>query len=154
MYALTAAHKTLPFSTYIRVKNLDNGRVAIVKVNDRGPFYPGRIIDLSYRAAIQLGLLPKGTAHVQIEAIKTFSHPTHATAVGKYYIQAASFAKFRSAQQFRRMILTHSSRPVFIVHQDKKFQVRIGPFLDKKQVNKAEALLLKRGIKGGFTIVI
>jgi rare lipoprotein A len=75
MYAMTAAHKTLPLPTYVEVKNLDNGRKIIVKVNDRGPFYEGRIIDLSYAAAIKLGINKKGTGRVEIRAIDP-SQPT------------------------------------------------------------------------------
>ncbi|MGH8505362.1 MAG: septal ring lytic transglycosylase RlpA family protein [Stenotrophobium sp.] len=69
MYAMTAAHKRLPLPTFVRVTNLDNGKTAIVKVNDRGPFHSSRIIDLSYAAAAKLGMLAKGTAHVQLDAI-------------------------------------------------------------------------------------
>ena len=67
MYALTAAHKTLPLPTYVRVKNLSNGREAIVKVNDRGPFHSERIIDLSYAAAAKLGINKAGVAEVEVE---------------------------------------------------------------------------------------
>jgi len=69
MYAMTAAHKTLPIPVYVEVTNLDNGRKAIVRVNDRGPFHPGRIIDLSYAAATRLGVAQTGTAHVKIRVI-------------------------------------------------------------------------------------
>jgi len=69
MYAMTAAHKSLPLPTYVEVKNLDNGRSAIVRVNDRGPFHSGRIIDLSYAAAVRLGVNTKGVARVEIRAI-------------------------------------------------------------------------------------
>ena len=69
MYAMTAAHKTLPLPTYAEVINLDNGRKIIVKINDRGPFHPGRIIDLSYAAAKKLGMTGKGTAPVQVRAL-------------------------------------------------------------------------------------
>ncbi|MBA4696238.1 MAG: septal ring lytic transglycosylase RlpA family protein [Legionella sp.] len=69
MYAMTAAHKTLPLPTYVRVRNLSNGREVIVKVNDRGPFYKDRIIDLSYAAGAKLGLLVKGVAMVEVEAL-------------------------------------------------------------------------------------
>lgn len=70
MYAMTAAHKTLPIPSYVRVMNLENGRSAIVRVNDRGPFHEGRIIDLSYAAAKKLGYHHKGTAKVTIEVIE------------------------------------------------------------------------------------
>jgi rare lipoprotein A len=74
MYAMTAAHKTLPLPTYARVTNLQNGRSAVVKVNDRGPFYADRVIDLSYAAASKLGVVKNGTAFVEIRAIDP-AHP-------------------------------------------------------------------------------
>ncbi len=69
MYAMTAASPTLPLPTYVQVTNLDNGRKAIVKVNDRGPFKKGRLIDLSYLAALKLGIVATGTAHVEVRAV-------------------------------------------------------------------------------------
>ncbi len=69
MYAMTAAHKTLPMNVYLKVTNLDNGRSTVVRVNDRGPFVRSRIIDLSYSAAKELGVVGPGTAPVRIEAL-------------------------------------------------------------------------------------
>ena len=69
MYAYSAAHKTLPLPSYAQVTNLENGRTVIVRVNDRGPFVQNRIIDLSYVAAVKLGVWPKGTAMVEVRAI-------------------------------------------------------------------------------------
>ncbi len=69
MYAYTGAHKTLPLPAYVRVRNLDNGRSLVLRVNDRGPFHPGRIIDLSYAAAIKLGVHLTGTARVEVETV-------------------------------------------------------------------------------------
>jgi rare lipoprotein A len=69
MYAMTAAHKTLPLPSYARVTNLDNGRSVVVRINDRGPFVDGRIIDLSYAAAARVGILGAGTGRVEVEAI-------------------------------------------------------------------------------------
>ncbi|MGB5325609.1 MAG: septal ring lytic transglycosylase RlpA family protein, partial [Pseudomonadales bacterium] len=69
MYQMTAAHKHLPLPSYVRVRNLENGREIIVRVNDRGPFHGNRIIDLSYAAATKLGMLRNGTAEVEIEVI-------------------------------------------------------------------------------------
>ena len=89
MYALTAAHKTLPLPTYVKVKNLENGRTAIIKVNDRGPFHHGRVIDLSYGSAVKLGLFPKGTAPVEIEALTLKS--SGKSHVAQYYLQAGAF---------------------------------------------------------------
>lgn len=69
MYAMTAAHKALPLPSYARVTNLDNGRTVVVRVNDRGPFHDGRIMDLSYAAAWRLGIAANGTGHVRVEGI-------------------------------------------------------------------------------------
>jgi rare lipoprotein A len=69
MHQLTAAHKTLPFGTRVRVTNLDNGRRVVVRINDRGPFIKGRIIDLSYAAARQVEMLEAGTARVRVEVV-------------------------------------------------------------------------------------
>jgi len=69
MFSMTAAHKSLPIPTYVKVTNLSNGRHVIVRVNDRGPFHEDRIIDLSYAAATKLGYANKGTAQVRVEAI-------------------------------------------------------------------------------------
>jgi len=65
----SAAHKTLPLPSYVRVTNLDNGRSLVVRVNDRGPFHPGRVMDLSYAAAVRLGVDRTGTARVELEAV-------------------------------------------------------------------------------------
>ncbi len=69
MYKMSGAHKTLPIPSYVRVTNLDNGRKAIVRINDRGPFHSDRIIDLSYAAAVKLDVTRTGTANVRLEAI-------------------------------------------------------------------------------------
>ena len=69
LYGMTAAHKTLPLPSYVRVTNLDNGKSVIVRVNDRGPFYSDRVIDLSFAAAKKLGYAETGTAHVKVEGI-------------------------------------------------------------------------------------
>ncbi len=69
VFAMTAAHKTLPLPSYVRVTNLENGKSAIVRVNDRGPFHQDRVIDLSYSAAYKIGMMGKGTAPVQVELL-------------------------------------------------------------------------------------
>jgi rare lipoprotein A len=74
MYSYSAAHKTLPLPSYARVTNLENGRSVVVRVNDRGPFVQNRIIDLSYVAAVKIGVWPKGTAMVEVRAIDP-AHP-------------------------------------------------------------------------------
>jgi rare lipoprotein A len=74
MYSMSAAHKTLPIPSYLKITNLDNGKKIVVRVNDRGPFHDDRIVDLSYAAAYKLGVLQNGTAPVQIESIVVNKH--------------------------------------------------------------------------------
>lgn len=74
MYGISAAHKTLPIPTYVKVTNLDNGKHVIVRVDDRGPFKPGRIIDLSYNVAQQLDVVRHGTARVEVEALAPYQY--------------------------------------------------------------------------------
>ena len=75
MYAMTAAHPTLPLPSYARVTNVANGKSVIVRVNDRGPFHPGRIIDLSFAAAYRLGVAQKGSGEVEVESILPATAP-------------------------------------------------------------------------------
>jgi rare lipoprotein A len=70
MYAMTAAHTTLPIPSYARVTRVATGRSVIVRINDRGPFHQGRMIDLSYAAALKLGFVPLGSAEVELESIE------------------------------------------------------------------------------------
>jgi rare lipoprotein A len=70
MYGMTAAHRTLPLPTYVEITNLDNGKRVVVRVNDRGPFHGGRLIDVSYAAAHRLGMLGHGTARVRVRALR------------------------------------------------------------------------------------
>jgi rare lipoprotein A len=76
MHALSAAHRTLPLPSWVRVTNLSNGRSVVLRVNDRGPFAdPGRrIIDVSYAAAVRLGMVEAGTASVRVQAIEPWQH--------------------------------------------------------------------------------
>jgi len=77
MYAMTAAHKNLPLPTYAKVTNLDNGKSIVVRINDRGPFSGNRIIDLSYTAAAKLGVVQRGLARVEIEALDPSARHRH-----------------------------------------------------------------------------
>jgi len=140
MYAMTAAHKTLPLPTYVEVKNLENGKKAIVKVNDRGPFHEGRIIDLSYAAATKLGVAGNGTAPVEIRAINTSALdlntssvvvPAAAKTSGKILVQVAAFNESAQAEQVATDLRGKRFQSVRVNVTDadgKKFyRVRIGP---------------------------
>lgn len=112
MYAMTGAHKTLRIPTYVKVTNLDNLKTVVVRINDRGPFHGGRIIDLSYAAASKLGYAETGTARVRVEAIDVQSwvqHPdqqsteAHALAVGeptRVSAQTVELASATSAESY------------------------------------------------------
>ncbi len=105
MYEMTAAHKTLPLPTFVRVKNLDNGKEVVVRVNDRGPFSKGRIIDLSYAAAKELEMTDAGTARVRITVLsQTQDHlRTEGKDIdidkGAYTIQIGSFTDQNNASR-------------------------------------------------------
>ncbi len=75
MYAYSAAHKSLPLPSFARVTNLDNGKSVVVRVNDRGPFHEGRVIDLSYAAAVRLGITQRGTGRVEVRALAADGKP-------------------------------------------------------------------------------
>ena len=95
MYAMTAAHKTLPLPAYVQVTNLRNGRSVVVRVNDRGPFKDGRIIDLSYTAASKLDMLKDGTTFVEVRALtpaQKAAPPAPPQTPDALYVQAGAFA--------------------------------------------------------------
>ena len=140
MYAMTAAHKTLPLPTYVEVTNKRNGRKAIVKVNDRGPFHPGRIIDLSYAAAQKLGVAGEGTAPVEIKAINTGALDLTTSSVvlpesnggdGKIHVQVAAMGTVNAAEDMATTLRdkNFNSVRVHVTEADGKkfYRVRIGP---------------------------
>lgn len=144
MYALTAAHKTLPLPSYIRVKNLDNGRSVVVRVNDRGPFHSNRVIDLSYAAAVKLGIFPKGTANVEIEAVKGY------TSSASFYLQAGAFTSNSAAQSLRDRLHRMTKSPVFVEHYQTSYVVKLGPFTNRNQTENLKKVLSRNGIYGSF----
>lgn len=148
MYVMTAAHKTLPLPTYVRVKNLSNGREAVVKVNDRGPFHSDRVIDLSYAAALKLGIFPKGTAPVEIETLKGPAGQAH------YYVQAGAFSSEILAKRLKEKLSHLTPSPVFIEHFNRRYVVRVGPFGDNNMANNLKTKLLRNGVTGSFSVLI
>lgn len=109
MYAQTAAHKTLPMNTMLRVDNLENGKSTIVRINDRGPFVAGRIIDLSNKAAHDIDMVKKGTAKVKITVLgfngkiaRTYEEKQQTATVGNYYVQVGVFARIEGAKTTKR----------------------------------------------------
>lgn len=140
MYAMTAAHKTLPLPTYVEVTRTDTGKKLIVKVNDRGPFHPGRIIDLSYAAAHKLGIAGSGTAPVEIRAIDTSGLDLNTTTVmlppaengeGIIHVQVAAMGSEQAAEDLAASLRTRqfNSVRIFMTKDNGKtlYRVRIGP---------------------------
>ena len=149
MYKYTAAHKTLPLPSYVRVKNLKNGKSVIVKVNDRGPFVDNRIIDLSYAAAKKIDMLEEGTAFVRIigvseeEAAKSFKNNTRSIFSRsifekivsrnkkKIFIQIGAFNEEKGARELKKKVSNIGVKYVFInkARSENKifYRVRVGP---------------------------
>lgn len=130
MYAMTAAHKTLPLPSYVRVKNRDNGKEIVVKVNDRGPFHAGRIIDLSYVAALKLDIVKQGTGRVEIETIDMASNRQRQSE--QVFIQVGAFMDKQNAQKVHDKLAQASIdsdiHTVVVNARKHIYRVRIGPF--------------------------
>ena len=134
LYKMTAAHKTLPLPSYVKVTNLDNNLSVVVRVNDRGPFVGDRLIDLSFAAAKKLGYADSGLAHVKIEGIDPDSFAQSVSKSGKgevLYLQLAAFKNYHSAQLLRRKIFQSIGVQAKVINGDEKpdpvYRVRIGP---------------------------
>ena len=161
MLAMTGASPTLPIPSYVRVTNLRNGRSIIVKINDRGPFSPNRIIDLSYTAAKKLGYVKQGTALVQVTTISVrnpnAAPPVVLTKNPKLYLQIGAFSHFANAERFRLHAKHFTQQPVRIKkgvsHNHPIYRVQIGPL---KGVGESDALynhLQKDGFKNAITVI-
>ena len=150
MYAMTAAHPTLPIPSYVRVTNVANGRRVVVRVNDRGPFHSDRIIDLSYVAAWKLGYAEAGSTRVEVEAIvpgaapaaaalpreeREQKHEAVAEAKG-IYLQLGAFSARESAESFRVRVyreLAWLSEAIQIVPGGDVFRLHLGPYRSQEE---------------------
>ena len=133
LYGMTAAHKTLPLPSYVKVTNNNNGRSVVLRVNDRGPFVEDRIIDLSFAAAKKLGFAEAGITEVLVEGIDVgaFAASHIEGEHQEVFLQMAAFSNYHNAQIMRRKLSASTDTPVKIVKQDREegplFRVRIGP---------------------------
>jgi rare lipoprotein A len=176
MYAMTAAHKTLPLPTYVRVRNLRNNKSIVVRVNDRGPFVHNRIIDLSYSAALKLDMITDGTSLVEVTAIN-FDQPqgdrpvrvstpsvpaaeTAATAAplanNNVYVQVGAFGD-RSNAERRLEALSLGKIDNAFIHEERStdrvlYRVRIGPVADVVQYDVLVEELENIGITDPYLI--
>lgn len=140
MYGMTAAHKTLPLPSFVKVTNLGNNRSAIVRVNDRGPFHPGRIIDLSYSAAHKLGVFDTGTANVKIDVILP-GQTSH-----EYQITLPGFASLQQAQESAKGLSLLLHQEAKTEYKDGQHSLHLGPYK-----RESEALdVLKKVQQFGF----
>ena len=141
MYDHTAAHKSLPLGTVVEVRNRDNGKRTKVRINDRGPFVRGRVIDLSYSAAEDLDMLGPGTVPIELRVLQTAEL---ATQPGGFWLQVAAFQEKSHAKQLRHEL--HSSQPkVQVQSQGGWHRVLVGPFKNRKQAEQAERQLRQLG---------
>ncbi len=130
MYAMTAAHRTLPFGTMVRVHDLDNGRTVVVRINDRGPFVGGRIIDLSYAAAETMGMVGPGTAHVELEILNPAVVYGPTAVPGVYSVQVGAFTNEDNAERVKANIEPHFGPVLIQVYNSPErgivYRVRVG----------------------------
>jgi rare lipoprotein A len=153
VYGMTAAHKTLPLPTYVQVRNLANGREVVVRVNDRGPFLGGRILDLSYMAAQKLGVVATGTAKVRIEVIDgvvsakapvqsiTLDHPE-----AVFFLQAGSFRLVTNAHRLKADLTGAGVTGIRVVTvqigQNLYHRVQVGPIHGSAAVSTQRGLVI------------
>ena len=166
MYAMTAAHKTLPLGTWVRVQNLENNRQIVVRINDRGPFVYGRIIDLSYAGAKKIGIVGKGTAKVRITALgraTSFSAKTKAPVSfrpvdywkGNFTVQVGAFQIKKNALKYRHRLSKTNKNVHIVSFRDGRgvfYRVRIGRFTSLKDAMRFREKLMACGFDNAFTI--
>jgi rare lipoprotein A len=157
MFAMTAAHRTLPIPSYARVTNVRTGQSVVVRINDRGPFHSNRIIDLSYAAAARIGIVSAGSGLVDVERVfekpaaaaapvpapvrpipTTVETPMIAQEGGGIWIQIGAFSNAQSAETFR----DHATRelpwmlePIEVSQRDGLHRVRLGPYRNRDEAS-------------------
>ncbi len=172
MHAMTAAHKTLPLPSYVRVRNLRNDKSVIVRVNDRGPFVHNRIIDLSYAAAVKLDMVGDGTSLVEVTALaaeprgdipvrESMPPPYRPDTVAvntpaRSFVQVGAFGNRENADR-RKALLQSSGIDDVLIHADTSvtpslFRVRIGPIVEVEQYDSIVGTLENLGITDPYLV--
>ena len=167
MYDRTAAHKTLPMNTWVKVENLDNGRETKLRINDRGPFVRGRIIDLSYTGAKTLGVIGPGTARVRVTALGRAtsyakSDKTQPVAFkpvdywkGNFTVQVGAFKVRTNAENYRLKLSKTYINAHIVPYEDDRgqfYRVRIGQFSRLDDAVKFTRQLLADGFDAAFAV--
>ena len=151
VYGATAAHRSLPIPTYVRVTNLENHRSVVLRVNDRGPFHPERLIDISYGAALQLGFAERGTATVLIESLELVEvdDRRELEAATHRYLQLGAYTSESAAGDLSHEIRHRWAYPVSVSAVDtdgrRLHRVRVGPFSTIQTLDQARDVLLEAG---------
>lgn len=167
MYARTAAHKTLPFNTYVRVINLKNGKKTLVRINDRGPFVRGRIIDLTYTAARDLDMVEAGVVPVRVEAlgfarkqeraagsVREYVRPA-SYGVGDFTIQVGAFAHRGNALRLHGDLnrkYANAFITIFDRGDQKFYRVRVGSYRRLEEAEAASRRLQREGFVNAFVV--
>lgn len=172
MYLASAAHKSLPIPSFLRVTNLDNNRSLVVRVNDRGPFHGDRIIDLSYAAALKLGYADRGTARVELEAIipngsvrdrsvgggNAANRDTlRVASSGDNFLQVGAFSDINTAREVSDQLRGMTNRPVFIRSVNNAssgvlHRVRIGPVNDPNEIRQISQSVVAANLGSPYTV--
>lgn len=174
MYEFTAAHKTLPLPSFVRVTNLRNDKQIVVRVNDRGPFHNNRLIDLSYAAAYKLDMLKTGTTQVKLEVIhvaktgamhigkRSFPKserqqlakqtPVTTPEVERLYIQVAALQDYNKAGELAKGLASLYQMPTHTPETNGIFRLRMGPFDDPNHSKKLLEELKSNGYEGAYEI--
>jgi len=154
MHDHTAAHRGLPLGTVARVTNLENGRDVIVRINDRGPFVDGRIIDLSYAAAKSIEMITNGTAKVKVEVISAPGRSGDYFAA-KYTIQIGSFTDRENAFDVKSRLdgdLDDVRVEPLDINGDTYYRVRVGRYSQKHDAEKVASKLRRYGYRGNVIL--
>lgn len=154
MYAMTAAHRTLPLPCYARVTNLVNGRSIVVRINDRGPFKDNRIIDLSYVAAAKLDMLRAGTTMVEVRVVTPEGRPPPAPllwAGGRYVVQAGAFTDEGNAERLLTRLRDGGFDEATISHAEVEgrqfYRVRLGHVPDVEAFDRIASRMRSLGLE-------
>ncbi len=161
MYAMTAAHKTLPMNTMVRVKNLRNGKEVVVRINDRGPFVKNRIIDLSYAAARKIGMIAQGTAPVEIEVlgfdktIASLESSVRGVELKDFAVQIGAFRRMEGAKITKERYATVEGRyraviKTFTVDSKPLYRVWLVGFRSEEE---ARDFIARGEFPGAFVVI-
>lgn len=164
MYAMTAAHPTLPIPSYARVTNLKNGKAVIVRINDRGPFHRGRLMDLSYAAAYKLGFVHQGSAPIKVERVWPDGNDDSVAATAPSralkasgddsYLKLGSYSRLAQAEarmsKIEKELDAKNDAKLGIVNRNGRYTVQLGPFRSRQAARTvAEALNVESTVFSG-----